>query len=65
MVKARIPETDEGIQDERTVGLFDQMARRLRDNGYLVTEAILGSGIRSGSALEIASGPGYLGLEWL
>ena len=41
------------------------MQRRLRDRGWIETDSILRSGIRSGRVLEIGPGPGYLGLEWL
>jgi ubiquinone/menaquinone biosynthesis C-methylase UbiE len=65
MTKARIPETDHGIQGEVTVAHYDQMQRRLRDRGWIETRALLQSGITRGYALEIGPGPGYLGLEWL
>ena len=58
-------ETDEGIQGEFTVELYDQMMRRFRDKGWLETNLILKQGISSGFALEVGPGPGYLGLEWL
>ena len=41
------------------------MQRRLRDKGWIETEALISSGITRGTALEIGPGPGYLGLEWL
>ena len=65
MTKARVPETDSGIQGEFNVQIYDQMMRRLRDRGWIETDAILASGINHGLALEIGPGPGYLGLEWL
>ncbi|HEQ71820.1 MAG TPA: class I SAM-dependent methyltransferase [Spirochaetia bacterium] len=65
MVQERIIETNEGIQDAVTVSDFDIFARRMRDKGYIETDAIIKSGIISGSALEVGPGPGYLGLEWL
>ena len=65
MVKPRIPETDQGIQGEFNVTTYDLMMRRMRDKGWMETEEIIRSGIRSGLALEIGPGPGYLGLEWL
>lgn len=64
-MRARVPETDHGIQGEFNVEIYDQMMRRLRDRGWMETEAIVASGINSGLALEIGPGPGYLGLEWL
>lgn len=65
MVKARVKETDEGIQGEFTVAIYDEMLRSLRDKGWIETDDVIASGIDSGSALEIGPGPGYLGLEWL
>jgi ubiquinone/menaquinone biosynthesis C-methylase UbiE len=65
MVKQRIPETDHGIVGEFNTQIYDDMMRRMRDKGWLETKLIIGSGIRSGLALEIGPGPGYIGLEWL
>jgi ubiquinone/menaquinone biosynthesis C-methylase UbiE len=65
MTKPRIAETDEGIQGEFDVRMYDAMARRLRDRGWMETSEILKAGIDGGLALEVSSGPGYLGLEWL
>ena len=65
MVRERVVETDEGIQGEWTVAVYDQMQRRFRDKGWMETKAIIRSGISTGSALEVGPGPGYLGLEWL
>jgi ubiquinone/menaquinone biosynthesis C-methylase UbiE len=41
------------------------MQRNLRDRGWIQTKALLKSGMTQGHALEVGSGPGYLGLEWL
>ena len=65
MVKSRVVETEEGIQGEFDVQLYDQMMRRMSDKGWLGTKEILNAGIVQGLALEIGPGPGYLGLEWL
>jgi ubiquinone/menaquinone biosynthesis C-methylase UbiE len=65
MVKPRIVETDQGIQDEFDVLTYDNMMRRLRDKDWMETEHIIKSGILKGFAFEIGPGPGYLGLEWL
>ncbi|MBN1536320.1 MAG: class I SAM-dependent methyltransferase [Anaerolineales bacterium] len=65
MTKPRIPETDQGIQGEITVAQYDEMLRTLRDRGWIETKSIINNGIKSGHALEIGYGPGYLGLEWL
>lgn len=65
MPKPRVHETDSGIQGEITVAVYNQMQRRLRDKGWIETGEIIKSGIDRGLALEVGSGPGYLGLEWL
>lgn len=65
MVRERVVETDEGIQGEFTVEIYDQMQRRFRDKGWMETKAIIQSGINTGCVLEVGPGPGYLGLEWL
>ena len=65
MVKPRVSETNEGIQGEFDVSIYDEMQRRFRDKGWMETKRIIGSGIASGVALEVGPGPGYLGLEWL
>ena len=59
MVKQRIPETDEGIQDELEVKNYNQYQRNFRDKGLMVTNSIIKSGITHGIALEIGPGPGY------
>lgn len=65
MVRPRVPETGEGIQDKISVRLFDEAKRMMRDRGWLETSGVLKAGIDKGSVLEIGSGPDYLGLEWL
>ena len=65
MHRPRVQETEQGIQGEFTVAIYDQMQRRFRDKGWIETKAIIESGITKGAALEVGSGPGYLGLEWL
>ena len=65
MTRPRVKETDEGIQGDFNVEIYDKMQRRLRDKGWIETQDIIGSGIIEGLALEIGPGPGYLGLEWL
>lgn len=65
MTRHRVVETNDGIQGEWTVAVYDRMQRHLRDRGWIETGDILKSGITAGCALEIGPGPGYLGLEWL
>lgn len=65
MARQRVIETNEGIQGEITVEIFDRFARNMRDKGYHPVADIVRSGIGEGRALEIGPGPGYVGLEWL
>ena len=65
MVRPRVVETGEGIQEEFTVEVYDKMQRNLRDRGWIETDLILRSGVAQGISLEVGPGPGYLGLEWL
>jgi hypothetical protein len=44
MVKPRVIETNEGIQGEFNVGIYDKMMRSLRDRGWIETDQILEEG---------------------
>lgn len=63
MVRSRVIETNEGIQDELTVELFDAFARVMRDRGWNGVDSMIATGIKGGDVLEIGPGPGYVGLE--
>ena len=65
MLKPRVIETNEGIQGEINVEVFDRFARIMRDKSWNNVESFLKFGITSGNVLEIGPGPGYVGLEWL
>ena len=65
MSKQRIVETNEGIQNELTVEVFDNFAKAMRDKGWDNVDSFLKAGITGGNVLEIGPGPGYIGLEWL
>jgi ubiquinone/menaquinone biosynthesis C-methylase UbiE len=65
LVKPRVVETNEGIQQDFDVEVYDKMQRNLRDHGWIETDLVLKSGIAQGMSLEIGPGPGYLGLEWI
>lgn len=65
MTKSRVIETNEGIQEQLTVEIFDQFAKGMRDRGWNNVGSIINAGITNGHALEIGPGPGYVGLEWL
>ncbi len=65
MTKKRVTETNEGIQGEFNVEIFDSFQRRMRDRGWMETDRLIKEGLTCGHALEIGPGPGYLGLEWL
>jgi hypothetical protein len=57
MIRLRVTETNQGMQGEFNVNIYDQMQRKLRDKGWMETKAIIKNGIMKGSALEIGSGP--------
>ncbi len=65
MSKQRMAETNEGIQGELTVEIFDRFAKTMRDKGWNNVDSFLKAGITKGNVLEIGPGPGYVGLEWL
>lgn len=62
-MKTRAIETNEGIQDEVTVEIFDVFSRFMRDRGWNGVDDMIASGISGGDVLEIGPGPGYVGLE--
>lgn len=63
MIMSRVIETNEGIQNELTVEMFDQFARGMRDKGWNGIDGMIASGIQGGDVLEVGPGPGYVGLE--
>jgi len=63
MIKARVIETNEGIQNEITVETYDLFARSMRDKGWNGIAGMIASGIKGGDILEVGPGPGYVGLE--
>ncbi len=65
MTRARVIETNEGIQNEITVDIYDRFARIMRDKGWLDVDSLMSAGLEAGRALEVGPGPGYVGLEWL
>jgi ubiquinone/menaquinone biosynthesis C-methylase UbiE len=65
MTKPRVPETTHTISGRAYAEAYDRMQAALREHGWLETEDLLLNGIVRGFALEVGSGPGYLGLEWL
>jgi len=65
MTKPRIPETNGTISGRTYAEAYDRMQAALQEQGWLETGDLLLNGIVSGFALEVGSGPGYLGLEWL
>jgi ubiquinone/menaquinone biosynthesis C-methylase UbiE len=65
MTKLRVPETHSTISGRAYAEAYDRMQADLREKGWLETGDILLNGSVSGRALEVGSGPGYLGLEWL
>ncbi len=65
MTTTRVPETNDTIAGRAHAEAYDRMQGALRDQGWLETGDLLHEGIVSGSALEVGSGPGFLGLDWL
>lgn len=65
MVRQRVVETNEGIQNELTAEVFDRFAKTMRDKGWNNVDTFIKAGITQGEVLEIGPGPGYVGLEWL
>lgn len=63
MIKTRIIETNEGIQNEVTVDTFNIFAREMRNKGWNGVNDMISSGITGEDLLEIGPGPGYVGLE--
>ena len=65
MTNPRVPETNYTILGRAHVEAYDLMQASLREKGWLETGDLLLNGIVHGFSLEVGSGPGYLGLEWL
>jgi ubiquinone/menaquinone biosynthesis C-methylase UbiE len=65
MTKPRVLEKNLKILGRTYADAYDRMQATLREKGWLETDDLIVSGIVSGFALEVGSGPGYLGLEWL
>ena len=65
MNKERTAENEQVMYEEFDVSQLDEMQRFIRDSGIMDTFQLVSRGIDHGSVLEIAPGPGYLGLEWL
>lgn len=63
MTKARIIETEEGIQSEVTAATFDVFSRWMRDKGWQGVDTMIEAGVQKGDILELGPGPGYVGLE--
>lgn len=61
--KPRISESEIGIQDPVTAGMYDRLARQLRDWGWNGVREMLSANLGSGALLELGPGPGYVGLE--
>jgi ubiquinone/menaquinone biosynthesis C-methylase UbiE len=65
MTQPRVPETSHTLSGSAYAEAYDRMQADLREKGWLEIEELLLSGSVSGCALEVGSGPGYLGMEWL
>jgi ubiquinone/menaquinone biosynthesis C-methylase UbiE len=68
MTEARSPQTDLEERQSFFARVYDDMTCGMLNGGWLraqYLEPVIRSGIASGLVLEVGSGPGYLGLEWL
>ena len=65
MTTTRVPETSDTTSGRAYADAYDQMQAHLWRQGWLETGDLLLEGIAGGSVLEVGSGPGYLGLDWL
>jgi ubiquinone/menaquinone biosynthesis C-methylase UbiE len=65
MTASRVPETNGTTSGRGYTEAYDQMQATLWRQGWLETGDLLLEGIAGGSTLEVGSGPGYLGLDWL
>lgn len=63
MIRPRVIETNEGIQNELTVEIFQEFAENMRDKGWNNVDTMIASGITGKDILEIGPGPGFVGLE--
>lgn len=61
----RVLETDCTTLGPVHAEAYDLMQATLQQMGWLETKDLLQSGVVRGFALEVGSGPGYLGLDWL
>jgi len=65
MTQPRVLETNQTISGRAYAEAFDQMQADLLKHGWLETDNLLSNSIMTGCALEVGSGPGYFGLDWL
>lgn len=65
MTTVRVPERNDTTSGRAYAEAYDQMQATFWRHGWLETEDLLHEGITGGSTLEVGSGPGYLGLDWL
>jgi len=60
MTKARIIETNEGIQGEFIVADFDKAMKKNNWLNKMEAKDVIKSGIDHGKVLELGPGPGYV-----
>jgi len=65
MTQPRVSETNQAISGHAYAEAFDRLQAELQENGWLETEDLLRNNITTGRVLEVGSGPGYLGIDWL
>ena len=65
MTQPRVAETSQSTTGHAYVEAFDRLQAELQQNGWLETEDLLRNCITTGCVLEVGSGPGYFGIDWL
>lgn len=68
MTDSRTPQIDLGERGDFFTHIYDEMTYGMFDTGWLKSqylEPVIRAGVSSGLVLEVGSGPGYLGVEWL
>ncbi len=65
MTQPRVAETSQSITGHAYAEAFDRLQAELLENNWLETDDLLRNSITTGCVLEVGSGPGYLGIDWL
>jgi len=65
VTRVRVPEPDRRPPEPHELEVYERYTRRMRMSRRALASRVIRSGIRSGRVLEVGSGAGWLGLEWL